>query len=357
MDLSVCLITTELFAWGRHGGFGRCTRTIGRALSERGVDVSVVVPRGNGQKPIEELDGMTVYSFPLYRYPFTGPIYGRLDADVYHSEEPSWGSTLAMGTMPGRRHMVTCQNPKTVEDWDAVNRFYPLRRRMFNSMLGGALRDAVRRMDAVYCQSKHAIPKAKGIYGLRADPSFLPNPVEVPRGRPEKADEPTVCFLGRFDGEKRPELFFELARRFPEARFIAMGRAHDEDRDRRLRKLYGGIPNLEMPGFVEGWEKSQLLEESWILVNTSVSEGLPVSFLEAAAHGCAILSFHDPDGFASNFGCHVREGGLDRGLIFLLEENRWRDRGEKGREYVSEVHEAGRVTDLHIEAYEALLTG
>ena len=106
MDLSVCLITTELFAWGRHGGFGRCTRTIGRALSGRGVDVSVVVPRGDGQKPIEELDGMIVYGFPLYRYPFTGPIYGRLDADVYHSEEPSWGSTLAMGTKPERKHMV-----------------------------------------------------------------------------------------------------------------------------------------------------------------------------------------------------------------------------------------------------------
>jgi glycosyltransferase involved in cell wall biosynthesis len=357
MDLSVCLIATELFAWGRYGGFGRCTRTIGRALSERGVDVSVVVPRGNGQKPIEELDGMTVYGFPLYRYPFTGPIYGRIDADVYHSEEPSWGSTLAMGTMPGRKHMVTCQNPKTVEDWDAVNRFYPVRRRLFNSILGGALRDAVRRMDAVYCQSKHAIPKAKGVYGLRADPSFLPNPVEVPPSRPEKADEPTVCLLGRFDGEKRPELFFELARRFPEVRFIAMGRAHDEDRDGWLRRLYGGIPNLEMPGFVEGREKSRLLEESWILVNSSVSEGLPVSFLEAAAHGCAILSFHDPDGFASNFGFHVREGGLDRGLIYLLEENRWRDRGEKGREYVSDVHEVGRVTDLHVEAYEALLTG
>ena len=357
MDLSVCLVATELFAWGRYGGFGKCTRTIGKALVGRGVDVSVVVPMGDGQRPVEELDGMTVHGFPLYRYPFTGSIYRLCDSDVYHSEEPSWGSTLAMNVMTGRKHMATCQNPRTAEDWRRVNRFYPLRRRLFNSLLGGTLKEAVRRMDAVYCQARHAIPKAKEVYGLEADPGFLPNPVEIPHGMPEKAVEPTVCFLGRLDGEKRPELFFEMARRFPKVRFIAMGRAHSEDRDRRLRRQYGDIQNLEMPGFVEGKEKSRLLEESWILVNTSVSEGLPVSFLEAAAHGCAILSYHDPDGLASDFGCHVAEGDLDLGLRLLLEGDRWKDRGEKGYEYVSEVHGTGRVVDLHIAAYEALLAG
>jgi glycosyltransferase involved in cell wall biosynthesis len=357
MDLSVCLIATELYAWGRHGGFGKCTRTIGRALVERGVDVSVVVPRGDGQKPVEELDGMKVRGFPLYRYPFTGSIYGRYDYDVYHSEEPSWGSALALDMMPGRKHMVTCQNPRTAEDWQMVDRFYPMRRKLYNFLLGGTLKEAVGRMDAVYCQARHAIPKARAIYQLEADPGFLPNPVEIPKDRTEKANEPTVCFLGRFDGEKRPEQFFELARRFPDVRFIAMGRAHDEERDRRLRSLYGGIPNLALPGFLEGRVKNRLLEESWILVNTSVSEGLPVSFLEAAAHGCAILSFHDPDGFASDFGRHVTDGDLDRGLAFLIEDDRWRDRGEKGYEYVSDVHEKKRVTDLHIEAYEDLLAG
>ena len=36
MDLSVCPIATELFAWGRHGGFGKCTRTIGSILWREG---------------------------------------------------------------------------------------------------------------------------------------------------------------------------------------------------------------------------------------------------------------------------------------------------------------------------------
>lgn len=357
MDLSVCLVATELFAWGRYGGFGRCTKTIGAELAERGVRVSVVVLRGSGQKPVEKLDGMTVFSFPFYRYPFTGSLYRRYDADIYHSEEPSWGSRVALRAMRHRRHMVTSQNPKTREGWRLVNRFYSLRRRVFNALFDGKLKETVRRMDAVYCQARYIIPKVRDLYGLQEDPGFLPNPVEVPRKRPEKAGEPTVCFLGRFDGEKRPELFFELARRFPEVRFIALGKAHSKAENRQLRQTYGGIPNLEMPGFATGDDKQRVLERSWILVNTSVSECLPVSFLEAAAHRCAILSFHNPDGFASEFGSHVTDGDLDEGLRFLLEEDRWRYRGEKGYAYVSEVHELGRVVDRHLAAYKSLFSG
>lgn len=159
---------------------------------------------------------MTVFSFLIYRYPFTGSLYRRCEADVYHSEEPSWGSQVALKAMPHRRHMVTSQNPKTKEDWRRVNRFYSLRRRVFNALFDGMLKETVRRMDAVYCQARYIISKVRELYGLQEDPGFLPNPVKVPKRRPQKAGEPMVCFLGRFDGEKRPELFFELARRFPE---------------------------------------------------------------------------------------------------------------------------------------------
>jgi glycosyltransferase involved in cell wall biosynthesis len=86
-----------------------------------------------------------------------------------------------------------------------------------------------------------------------------------------------------------------------------------------------------------------------------VSECLPVSFLEAAAHGCAILSFHDPDGFSSRFGFHASEGLLEAGLAWLLGEERWRELGERGRSYVSEVHGREKVIDMHIETYQALM--
>ena len=331
------------------------TRTIGAALADRGVDVSVVVPRGAEQSPVEELDGMTVHGFPLWKYPLTGSLYRRVDADIYHSEGLSWGSVLALNSVSERRHIVTFQNPRTREEWGALYRFYPPRRRLFNALYWDRLVGAAGRMDAVYCQSRDMIPKAKELYNLEEAPGVLPNPVDIPAKIPRKSEMPMVCFLGRFDGEKRPELFLTMAERFPGVRFVAMGRANDEFWDRTLRRKYGGFTNLEMPGFLSGDAKRQVLEEAWILVNTSVSEGFPVSFLEAAAHGCAILSPHDPEGFASRFGYYVGDGDLDAGLRYLLESDRWRGKGEEGYAYVSEFHEKERVIDIHLSVYEGLM--
>jgi hypothetical protein len=151
MDLSVCLVSTESFGWGKYGGIGRITRDIGAGLVEKGVDVAVVVPKGEGQGAIEDVEGMRVHGFPLYSYPLTRSIYRECDADVYHSEEPSWGSIIAMREMHDRVHVLTCQNPKTRDDWEQVNKFYPLRRRLFNELFSGRLRRAVREMDEVYC--------------------------------------------------------------------------------------------------------------------------------------------------------------------------------------------------------------
>jgi hypothetical protein len=70
--------------------------------------------------------------------------------------------------------------------------------------------------------------------------------------------------------------------------------------------------------------------------------------------GCAILSPHDPDGFASAFGYHVKGGDYAAGLRWLLEGN-WEQAGERGWSYVASTHEERRVIDMHIEAYEAAL--
>jgi len=61
--MRICLISVEIFAWGKYGGFGRATRLIGRELARRGHKVSAVVPRRQGQRRVEDLDGITVLGF------------------------------------------------------------------------------------------------------------------------------------------------------------------------------------------------------------------------------------------------------------------------------------------------------
>lgn len=359
--MRICLVSVEIFAWGKYGGFGRATRTIGRELVERGHDVFAVVPRRQGQAATESLDGMTVLSFPPRRWLSSARLLRDTDAHIYHSCEPSLGTYLATRTRPERGHMVTCRDPRDWEDWKTEFAL-PSRSRLrvvanYVYENGPLVRRGVQRADAVYAAARCLVSKAQSVYRLRTPPRFLPTPIQIPDSV-EKASEPTVCFVGRLDRRKKPEVFFALVERFPGVRFIAVGASNDPAWDQYLRERYGSLPNLELRGFVDQFktnELSEILSQAWILVNTSAREGLPNSLLEAAAHRCAILSAVDPDGFASRFGWHAENGDFEGGLRFLVDEGHWRERGLAAWRYVDATFETGRAIDSHLAAYDELL--
>ena len=359
--MRICLISTEIFAWGKHGGFGRATRTIGRELAKRGHDVLAVVPRRGAQRPVEELDGITVLGFSPHNPLSATACLRRADAQIYHSCEPSFPSWLAMRAMPDRRHMVTFRDPRDWRDWrmelalPSLSRLQVAHNFLFEHNF--LTNRCIRRMDAVFTIAKYLVPKVRRMYGLDHDPVFLPTPVALP-ARVVKAERPTVCYVARLDRRKRPRLFLDLARQFPDVRFIAMGKSRDKAWDAQLRRDYGCIPNLSLLGFVDqfgGEAHAAVLNESWIMVNTATREALPNAFLEAAAHRCAILSFVDPDGFASRFGYAARDDEFAKGLRFLLADDRWRERGQRGHAYVADLFDLERAMDRHEAIYRRLL--
>jgi glycosyltransferase involved in cell wall biosynthesis len=135
-----------------------------------------------------------------------------------------------------------------------------------------------------------------------------------------------------------------------------VGRDHVWDHD--LRASHKHLPNLDFAGFLDQFSNTQLTEllsRSWILVNTSVREGLPTSFVEAAAHGCAILSEIDPDGFASQFGFHVKAGDYATGLKYLLANNNWASKGQSARDHTLYTFDLDKSIQRHIKIYRELI--
>jgi glycosyltransferase involved in cell wall biosynthesis len=259
--------------------------------------------------------------------------------------------------MPDRRHVVTFRDPKEFEDWwlELTNPSQSKAQVLLNWLYEDSLlvRSAIRRADGLYSAAPSVNEKLRRKYGFAQDPGLLATAVDLNRNV-VKADVPTVCFIGRLDRRKRPQLFFELARRFPHVRFLAAGRSNDPAWETELRTRYGNTPNLELLGFVDQFESARLqsiLSQSWILVNTSVREGLPTSFLEALANRCALLSSVDPGGVTQRFGYHVRDENFAAGLAALLENDTWRERGAAGWEYVRESFEIESVIDRHLQVY------
>src|SRR5690606_41978723 len=98
-----------------------------------------------------------------------------------------------------------------------------------------------------------------------------------------------------------------------------------------------------------------LLSRGRLLTSASEQGGLPPSMLEAAAQRAAFLSAVDPDGFDSKLGWHVRTDDFESGLRYLLEDDRWRERGLDAWRHVAATFETARAVEKHIEAYcEAL---
>lgn len=362
--LRICLIATELQGFGPYGGFGVLTYDLARGFAARGAEVYVTMPRRDGQAPVERLGAVNVVSYksPLYvglgrARPYAG-LYRALDADIYHSQEPSLGTALAQIGAPAKRHLVTFQDPRDLRDWSVEWAHRNLRA---YDLYGFWLKylwqtgRAARNADATYCQAHYIRDKTRRMYFLRRPPGFLPNPVHLPTRTPVKASRPTVCYIGRWDERKRPELFFELATKFPEVDFIAVGAClMTPKRDRSLREQCARISNLSAPGWVDAEARASVLERSWILVNTSTRECLPVTYLEAAAYRCAILSHGNADDFAKQFGYWARGGDLadfTNGLNWLLQDRRWQAAGEKAYIHVAQTYGYDAVIDQHLRTY------
>ncbi len=189
--------------------------------------------------------------------------------------------------------------------------------------------------------------KLSGCIGLEVDDfAFLPNPVDLRPGEVRKSSRPQVMFLARLDPYKRPWLYIELARRFPHVEFLLAGRSHFTGEG---SWTLGDLPpNVRVLGHIDEAEKVRFLSSAWILINTSIHEGLAVSFLEALACETPLLACVNTGGVVSRFGLYAGRfdgTGMDAlpALSAALEQmlsnpEALRRIGTEGRVWVEQTH-------------------
>jgi len=195
--------------------------------------------------------------------------------------------------------------------------------------------------------------KAKAVATLGVEipePVHLGYPVWLPSapGPKVRQQRPSFVFLGRLDPIKRPWIFAELAKALPDYDFHFLGKAHF-----RSSGLHETAPkNLFFHGHVESSEKWALLQAASGLVNCSIHEALPVSFMEALSVGTPLISCQDPDGLTTAFGSFVGFSpgdGLDlvpafaHAIAAAAEDDALLERGASGQEFARTHHGQGAV--------------
>jgi glycosyltransferase involved in cell wall biosynthesis len=359
----VCILASQYFGWGAYSGFGSMPRKLARSLAAAGLPVTVITQRRGDQQPLEQIEGVSVYGYAGLNVGEMCRLIRGSDARIFHSQNPSLLTYLAQKLRPDCVHIVTCRDPHYRIDWLIEFRYATNRRRLllavnYLSEASFLVRQAVRNAHRVFCPAEFLRPKVRHIFRLRELPGILPNLTTVPKSLPAKGQTPTFVFVSRWDKRKRPWLFLDLAKEFPHYRFVATGQSTalgESGYDLRLRQRYENLPNLEMLGLINQFKEperfSQTLSGAWALVNTSARESLALTFLEAAAHGCALLSGIDPDQWVSRFGQQVQNDDFASGLRALMADSPI-DKGRAAYECLkSSMHEHSRALAEHIRWY------
>ena len=373
--MKVGILTGEEFAFGVYGGFGYVARKTANLLKDLGHDVCIIDVSSRYEQTSALLEeGIPVYFFvnkkirlgPIDELSLVKNFLKRIQLDAIISISlyacGRWAYYFKKASRK-TKSLIWFQDIRTDDDWrtifsnslfwlDSRNKylsFFLLHERYRRFLRGKGIETA----DGLITQAQLMRYKIAQLYKTRKNIELVPNPIPIPSETSiKKTEEPTVIFLGRLDPIKRPWLFAEIAKKFPNIEFMYLGESHFSAIMNSTMEKYRKIKNLKFLGLTVGERKKEILSRAWVLINTSLYESLPVSFLEALSYKMSILSCQNPDSITSNYGFYTGEivgAGYNaipkfiEGLRYLISKNSWLAKGEKGYVFVKNFADERKI--------------
>jgi len=337
-------------------------------LVKKDYDVSFLVP-DHGQVLCQLIDGLKLYkSLPegltrkkllnkLYWYPLIPAIIWRrlslADSQIYFQKMVGATSALiALFCRVKRRKYIYC-----VASDDEVDGTYIKNRKFPLSWL---TQSAIRNADGIIAQTSHQQKLLK--LNFNRDSTVIKNMCPIPDSLPPKEQPPVVLWVGNMRKVKRPDLFLKLVMAIPEARFRMIGGAspwEDPNYFEELKKSAARLPNLEFLGFIPYQEVTHYFATASILVNTSDFEGFPNTFLQAWSRFTPVVSLNvNPDEIIIRYGLGCYSQTFDqmvKDVRSLIQNEALRcEMAERGRRYVKQKHDAGKIVPRYMKLFEQL---
>ncbi|WP_036772523.1 glycosyltransferase family 4 protein [Photorhabdus australis] len=329
--IKVGLIVDEFFgaADTRFGGYGYLARNyIAKYLPNKDFEFEVLLGKGKSHFFAEKytVDNVSLYRLPRRKW-FARQWLKNKNYDIYFSVELTYKHVIENEPSKDKKLILWIQDPRPMYEWDEIFtvKLFPetsyYDQNIYDLVHDWYQQGRVKFISQAYCLND----KAKDLYKL--DPNvkieYVPNPIDIDEtfdiATHRKKD--MIIFLGRIASVKRGWLFCEIAKKMPEYDFYVLGRVYrDDDKNHEIIAGYKNIENLHFIGHIEGKQKDAILRDAKILVNTSIHEALPVSFLEALSFGTLLVSNRNPDDLTSKFGIHVGNvlgDGFDKVDLFV----------------------------------------
>lgn len=358
--IRVALLIDEFFggAGTAFGGYGFLARHyIAKYLPCDDIQIDVLLGLNQKKKCKRavktRVDNVYVYTLPGRKH--ASKWFKKQNYDLYFSIELTT-SFLQYEKDKNKRLLLWVQDPRPWKDWLEIQtvKLFP-ESCYWNTQVYELVHKLYTENRVTFVtQGRFLIEKARCLYRLSPETpiAYLPNPVDIDphfdvKTYPKKNH---IIFIGRIESVKRGWLFCEIAKRMPEYQFYMLGQSfREKSQNESIMKQYRtGIENLHFTGHVEGEEKFKYIKDAKILVNTSIHEALPVTFLEALAYGTLLVSCQNPENLPEKFGSYtgpVLGDGFDKIDLFvnairslIKNEEKRKELSIAGYEYVKQIH-------------------
>ena len=206
----------------------------------------------------------------------------------------------------------------------------------------------------------------KEAYGREA--TYIPNGVDVQAVRAADSikakwgleEGSYLLYLGRLVPEKRPELLIEAFKKLETDKqlVIAGGSSDTSEFERSLHTLAEGDSRILFTGFVSGEPLEELYSNAYAYVLPSDVEGMPMSLLEAMAHGRCCVTSDVPEcaDVLGGAGLTFEKGdAADLGRVLggvLADPAKAARLGEAARGRVNSIYDWDSVVERTLSLYE-----
>ncbi len=319
--IKVGLLVDEYFGKWRtaFGGYGFLAKEIiAKHLPCDDIELEVIL--GRQKNNLFWASSRIIEGIKVWRLPRLESLMARwlskADYDCWLSIEMCYDFVIRLDSNKRRKLILWIQDPRPKSAWQKIGKMKKVEDHCFYNQKNY---DCVKKwFDAgkvkFITQGKTLSPLARELYSLPdcVKPELLQNPIDIDFNYELNIakKEKIVVFLGRLEAQKRAWIFCEIAKLMPEYKFYVMGKFYryvDENKEALKEYLNGKIKNLKFCGHLVGKEKIDLLKRARVLVNTSIWEGIPISWLEALSYGTLIVSAFDREELVSRFGKYVGE--------------------------------------------------
>lgn len=174
----------------------------------------------------------------------------------------------------------------------------------------------------------------------------------------------TVLWVGRDIRWKRPEIYLKIPDFFPNQTFIMIcNKGTNIEYWKEIKEKACKIPNLTFIPFVLFEEINKYFKNAKVFINTSIHEGFPNTFIQAAKNRTPILSLNvNPEKFLTKYECgFVCDNNFKKMVnnlkILLTNQDLYDKFSENAFKYVKEQHNINKISrkwmDLLVELYKS----